>query len=159
MSPSHRKKGSIYRQHSSTTVPPWSVSEERLVFPFQGLSPSYQSIGRRTPSYTLHGSVSVDANERCSPEVTRLPGFDLAFPDCLFIVLLNVVFLVVYVKSCSEECKCGSSVSCTDLFLLIHLNFKRHNRQNTIKHTVLHLVSCSINIQQRKQECFWCCTL
>lgn len=37
MSPSHRKKGSIYRQHSSSTVPPWSVSEERVVFPFQGL--------------------------------------------------------------------------------------------------------------------------
>lgn len=37
MSPSHRKKGSIYRQHRSTTVPPWSASEEPLVFPFQGL--------------------------------------------------------------------------------------------------------------------------
>lgn len=39
MSPSHRKKGSIYRQYSGPTVPSWSVSEEQVVFPFQGLSP------------------------------------------------------------------------------------------------------------------------
>lgn len=38
MSPSHRKKGSIYRQHSSPTVPSACVSEERVVFPLQGLS-------------------------------------------------------------------------------------------------------------------------
>lgn len=38
MSPSHRKKGSIYRQHSSLSVPSCSVSGKQVVFPFQGFS-------------------------------------------------------------------------------------------------------------------------
>lgn len=38
MSPSHSKKGSIYRQHSSLSVPSCSVSGKQVVFPFQGFS-------------------------------------------------------------------------------------------------------------------------
>lgn len=68
MSPSHRKKGSIYRRHSGPTVPPWSVSEGQVVFPLLGLSPWLILLAYRRDPQLHFTSQHVSGCTRWRPE-------------------------------------------------------------------------------------------
>lgn len=108
MSPSHRKKGSIYWQHSGLSVPSCAVSGKQVVSPFQGFSLCRILLIQERPSITLYIAVLQEMYEMptraCSPEVTRMS----ALIQCVCLYAASLVaerYIQGYVKCCSEERK------------------------------------------------------